>query len=237
LLVSNATAPYELWSAAGCQRRCDGETETLKQQPCVCPADKDRRTELAKTGSACKPITRLNVMLPDLPDLGVWLLSSTGWNAATELGGAAEVLAAARDRGVIIPATLRLEQRETRKVGEATKKYAVPVLEIGATLRQMTELASGQGIAASLPPAPPRAPHAINASSQPQALESARGAEAIEAELVEDAQDGLDEEHAAELQRRIEKANFHEPYIPAMEKQIKRWADELLADQEKAAPF
>ena len=63
---------YEQWSAAGCARRCDGETEVLKNQPCVRPADQERRAELAKSGSACKPTTRLNVMLPDLPDLGVW---------------------------------------------------------------------------------------------------------------------------------------------------------------------
>lgn len=144
---------YELWSAAGCQRRCDGETEQLTQSSCMCPSDPEARRQRAVSGGACKPTTRLNVMLPDLPDLGVWLLSSHGFNAAVELGGAAEVLAAARNSGVIVPATLRLEQREARKPGQQVKRFVVPVLEIGATLRQMTELQSNS-IESALPPAP-----------------------------------------------------------------------------------
>ena len=84
------------------------------------------------------------------PGLGVWLVQSTGGNAADELGTTAEVLAAARNSGVIIPATLRMEQREQRRDGEKPKKYAVPLLEIGASLRQMTELASGDIASASV---------------------------------------------------------------------------------------
>ncbi len=155
---------YEMWSAGGCQRRCDGETEQLSRTPCICPADTDRRLELAQKGQACKPITRLNVMLPDLPDLGVWLLSSTGFNAAVELGGTADVLKAARDSGVIIPATLRLEQRQSVKAGQ-TRKFAVPVLELGTSLREMTALSSGD-ISAALPP-PPRTQTAIGPVPEP----------------------------------------------------------------------
>lgn len=152
---------YEMWTAAGCARRCDGEIEQRSQEPCKCPLDPEKRSELAKEGSACKPITRLNVMLPDLPDLGVWLLSSTGWNAAVELGGAAEVLAGAREQGVIIPATLRLEQRDKKVPGQPTKNFVVPVLEINASLRQMVALTPGGGIAESLPAPPPQAQAAL----------------------------------------------------------------------------
>jgi hypothetical protein len=122
---------YEQWSAGGCQRRCDGVTEQLTQSPCKCPSDPEERNRLAAKGSACKPTTRVNVMLPDLPDLGVWLVQSHGFYAAIELGGAAEVLASAREAGVIIPAKLRLEQRQVKRGGE-TRKFAVPVLEIVA---------------------------------------------------------------------------------------------------------
>jgi Recombination directionality factor-like len=83
---------YQMWSGGGCQRRCDGETEQLTQEPCKCPADPERRNALAKTGGACKPTTRVNVMLPDLPDLGVWKIESRGYDEAN----AAEVLAAVR---------------------------------------------------------------------------------------------------------------------------------------------
>jgi hypothetical protein len=151
---------YEMWSGGGCQRRCDGETEQLTQEPCKCPSDPERRNALAKTGGACKPTTRVNVMLPDLPDLGVWKIESHGYNAANELGGAAEVLAAARNSGVIVPAFLRLEQRQSKSSGE-TRKFAVPVLEIRATLRQLTELNRGADISSALPPEPPQALQAL----------------------------------------------------------------------------
>ncbi len=84
----------------------------------------------------------------------MWLISSTGWNAANELGGTAEVLKAARDSGVIVPATLRLEQRQSVKAGQ-TRKFAVPVLELGTSLREMTALSSGD-ISSALPPPPPQ---------------------------------------------------------------------------------
>lgn len=150
---------FELWSKAGCQRRCDGEVEQRTQKPCMCPSDPIERLALASEGQACKPTTRLNVMLPDLPDLGVWKLASTGFYAATELGGAAAVLAAARDAGVIVPAVLRLEQREVRRIkaddSAEVRKFAVPVLEIGASLRELTELSVATSTIASQLPAPP----------------------------------------------------------------------------------
>lgn len=156
----------ELWSKGGCQRRCDGEIEQLTQSPCKCPFDQDQRNEMAKSGAACKPVTRLNVMLPDLPDLGVWLISSNGWNSAQELGGTAEVLAAARDKGQIIPATLRLEQRQSVKAGQ-TRKFAVPVLELGHSLRQMATLGAGNDITTALPPPPPQAVAALGTGEVP----------------------------------------------------------------------
>ncbi|NAZ73930.1 hypothetical protein GTQ99_00595 [Kineococcus sp. T13] len=159
----------EMWSKGGCQRRCDGETEQLTQTPCKCPFDQEQRNALASKGNACKPVTRLNVMLPDLPDLGVWMISSNGWNAAQELGGTAEVLAAARAQGQIIPATLRLEQRQSVKGGE-TRKFPVPVLELRSTLRQMTALDAGGDITTALPPPPPQAQVAIGAGAAPDTV-------------------------------------------------------------------
>lgn len=141
---------YEKWSGQGCERRCDSETEQLTQSPCKCPFDMDQRDELAAKGQACRPTTRVNLILPDVPDLGVWKLESHGRHAANELGSAAEILAAARQAGVVVPATLRLEQRQSKKVGEPTKQYAVPVLEINATLREMAGLDSSHGVVAAL---------------------------------------------------------------------------------------
>jgi hypothetical protein len=156
---------YEMWTRGGCQRRCDGVTEQRSQEPCLCPADALERSAKAAKGEACKPHTRVNVIIPDLPGLGVWRIESGGYYAAVELGGAAELLSAARAQGVLVPAVLRLEQRKVVSDG-ATKQFAVPVLDILPTLRELTALSAGAGIAASLPPAPTAA-KAIAAAPAP----------------------------------------------------------------------
>jgi hypothetical protein len=154
---------YELWTAAGCVRRCDGVTARLfgeggeSESKCVCPADGKDRAIAAAKGDACKPTTRLNVMLPDLPDLGVWRVDSHGFYAAVELGGKAELLERARDAGVILPATLRLEQRERRTPGQQVRRFMVPVLEIGATMRQLATGQMSGELSRSLPPVPAKA--------------------------------------------------------------------------------
>jgi hypothetical protein len=141
----------ELWSGGGCQRRCDGVTEYLGVDrggdpgPCLCPGDVDERIALAKDGKACKATTRLNVMLPQLPDLGVWRLESHGYYAAVELAGAAEILAMASARGTLIPARLRLEQREKKIPGKPTNKYAVPIIEFVETRMRDLQLTTGAG--------------------------------------------------------------------------------------------
>jgi hypothetical protein len=137
---------YELWSAGGCQRRCDGRTEQLSDQPCLCPGDPAARRDLAAklTPEACKPVTRLNVVLPDIPDLGVWRLESHGYYAAVELAGAANFLSAATAAGMNIPANLRLEQREKKVPGQPVNRYAVPVVEF-TTTRIADLMAAGAG--------------------------------------------------------------------------------------------
>lgn len=125
---------YELWSAGGCQRRCDGRTETISDGPCVC--DPDNRD--------CDIHTRLSVMLRDIPGLGVWRVDSSGWYAAIELQGAVEVVQMAAGRGQMLPARLRLEQRMIKRAGE-TRRFAVPVLDI--------EVSPGQLMSAGQPPA------------------------------------------------------------------------------------
>lgn len=115
---------FETWSGGGCVRRCDGETEMISGDPCHC-AQEDQQT--------CKPTTRLSVMLAELPGIGVWRLESHGFYAATELAGTVDVLQAAAGHGQLLPAVLRLEQRQVKKPGEATRNFVVPVLEIRVT--------------------------------------------------------------------------------------------------------
>lgn len=132
---------WELWSGGGCKRRCDGQTELLSDSPCKCPADHAERREAAmqRTPTACKPHTRLSVMLTRVPGLGVWRLDSTGIYAAMELAGAASLLTAATIQGEVLPARLRLDQRKAIKDGK-TSKYLVPVLEIDATIGEVMQI-------------------------------------------------------------------------------------------------
>lgn len=144
---------YEMWSAGGCQRRCDGITESLTGKPCMC--DPDKRKAGAKT--ECQITTRVSFMLPDIPGLGVWRLDSKGWNAAVELPLTLEVLSSAAREHKFIPAVLSIQKRTSKQDGQ-TRRYVVPVIELkDATMRQ---LASGEVpslLAINGPtPAPPR---------------------------------------------------------------------------------
>jgi len=169
---------YEMWSKGGCQRRCDSVTEQISGKPCLCPRaqdpddpeqvraaslERDRLSKL-KTPQGCSRMTRLNVMIPDLPDLGVWRLDTKSFWAAGEMGDKADALQMAREQGIYLPAVLRIEPRERIARGETTK-FVVPVLELLNTVREIASGAlAGGGIVAQLPPAPSEPPKAITAA-------------------------------------------------------------------------
>jgi hypothetical protein len=116
-------------------------------------------------------VTRLQVMLPDLPDVGVWTLSSTGFYAASEMAMSIQiVMKSAQVTGALPEAVLAIEHRESKKPGEATKKFVVPVLRFADSLGSFMELPSSSapslpvgadgggvdgGTVHSLPPSPP----------------------------------------------------------------------------------
>jgi hypothetical protein len=110
---------YELWSAGGCQRRCDGITEQLSGESCLCNHEKRE----------CKPTTRLSLVLPACPIMGVIRLETHGIIAAQEIPGIVDGVATARDAGVNLRATLRLERKKS-----GSKEYVVPALEVRASL-------------------------------------------------------------------------------------------------------
>lgn len=116
---------YELWSAGGCVRRCDGATEQNTQGPCLC--DPERRA--AGDEDQCDVHTRLSVLLRDLPGFGTWRLDTQGYYAAVELAGTVEILSQAAGMGRLLPARLRLEQRQVKRKRQ-TRNFAVPVLDV-----------------------------------------------------------------------------------------------------------
>jgi hypothetical protein len=116
---------YEMWSAGGCQRRCDGQTETISRQPCLCLAQ-----GCAPEKRDCKMHTRIRVMLEDVPGLGCWRVDTGSYYAAVELPGVAALLATAQGA---IPGKLVLDQRTvTRNVDgkPQTFNFAVPTLHV-----------------------------------------------------------------------------------------------------------
>lgn len=129
---------HELWSGGGCQRRCDGEIEQLTGTPCLCLAEAERQ---------CKPTTRLSVILPEVPGLGVWRLESHGFYAAKELGGQLALVDQVVQAGGVVVASLRLTQREDKRPGQPIKRYTVPALDVGATFAQLVS-ATTNGTAA-----------------------------------------------------------------------------------------
>lgn len=161
---------WEMWSAAGLQRRCDGETVSVwgvddkgkgtgeRRGPCLCPADLMDRAGAASGNrpTACHASTRVTLMLPDVPGTGTFMVESHGLSAAQEMSGVATAMVKALEAGVMLPALLRLEQREgVRRPGEVTNRFVVPVLDLVHTPRQLMELAANPPAGMLLPPAPP----------------------------------------------------------------------------------
>lgn len=129
---------FELWSGGGCQRRCDGVTELLKDRPCICTAEDPDPQE-----RQCKPTTRLNVVLSEIEGVGVWRLESHGYYAALELPGVAELLA---QTGGYVEAFLGLEQRTAKRDGK-TRHWMVPTIDLAVTPAALMAGAASVGTA------------------------------------------------------------------------------------------
>ncbi len=121
----SASQFHELWRAGGIVRRCDGETELLSGGPCQCDPDRPD----------CDVSTHLVVLLPELPDLGVWRLRTTGWAAAQELPWATELLLRLAPPGGLARGRLAIETRTRRQDGR-TRHFAVPVLRAAGSLAE-----------------------------------------------------------------------------------------------------
>ncbi|MFE2936689.1 hypothetical protein [Streptomyces sp. NPDC059278] len=126
----------ELWSGGGCQRRCDGERERLSNQPCICLRQFGEDWHQQRKGTVCSATSRLNVILPDMPDVGVWRAETHSFYAANEWGGTVDMVLSGTNGQGMVPVVLRIEPRQRVADGK-TKKFPVVVVEIrGITTRQ-----------------------------------------------------------------------------------------------------
>jgi hypothetical protein len=152
---------YELWSRGGCQRRCDGASEELSCGPCLCLKEFGEDFHEQPVGKVCQAHTRLNVILPDMPDVGYWRAETKSFYAANEIAGVVDLIRSATRGEAAIPIRLRIEPRK-RVANGKTKQYPVVVLEVrGATAGQVMSgtgphlALTGQPERPALPPGEP----------------------------------------------------------------------------------
>lgn len=135
----------EMWQGNECTRRCNGCTIVAGRDPelvgkgCLCQSmGIDERLEKAKLSKpeACSTITRLSLVLPDLPGVGIWLYSTKSYYAGMELQGNADMLQTASQEGMFISAMLSIEERRVVRGGK-TKIFPVVTLQAEVTMRQL----------------------------------------------------------------------------------------------------
>lgn len=140
----------EMWTGGGCARRCDGETEQLSRQPCICLARYGEDWHLRKPDEVCRPTSRITVMLPDLPDLGVWRLETKSYYAADAMAGGVDTVLQATDGRGLMPVRMWIEQRTAVRNGK-TKNY--PVVMVVPSIPKLRQALSGPlSMAAALDP-------------------------------------------------------------------------------------
>jgi hypothetical protein len=135
---------WELYRGSVCERRCDGFTETVTGGPCQCPSDIPAR--MAAKG-ACRPMTRVSVLCPDVEVVGAGSLVTHGMVAAETLPQSIAVAEAALSRGLMVPAVLRIVEHKGRR------HFVVPQIEIVGM--SLNTLSTGEtAVAVSAPPRP-----------------------------------------------------------------------------------
>lgn len=228
---------YEMWSGGGCQRRCDGVQRQagrgMEAGPCLCPEDLGERMERAgqKRPTACRPTSRLQVMLPQLPDLGVWRYETHGYNGAAELGGTTRVLAAVADRSIAVQALLRIEERTVVRGGQ-TSKFPVVVIEVQQSLQELAAVTGGGGqFAGVLGGAPAPAPAAIGAAVVQQWPEARRTVAELRAEHA-------GPQHVADAAKRIPAGDVAALYdLFRLTRANPGWREEYVEDEPDPAPW
>lgn len=122
---------WDQWAKGFHVRTCDGTTSRVPGNPKVedCQCDPDAPN--------CQLSTHLSVILPEVPGLGTWRLTSHGWYAATELAGSVGLLEELLGGTGVVPARLGLDRREVRRLIDGkpqVRKYVVPTIDVDQTV-------------------------------------------------------------------------------------------------------
>jgi hypothetical protein len=149
---------YELWEGSGRQRQCDGETVEVpiktgdgwepQPKPCICHAQ----------GSlTCRPVTRLNVIIPGIDFAGVWRLETKGWNAQAELPGMIDIITSMNKAGQLVKAGLAIQERQ-QMTPAGKRNFIVPMLTLPYTPEEiLSGMAGVTAIASAAQPVEIRA--------------------------------------------------------------------------------
>ncbi len=125
---------FEEWKGGTCARRCDGRTVDVWKET---GKDKQGRPvhDRVKTGCMCDPdardcklVSRVSVILPEVPALGLWRLNTQSTTFDNEFQG---LIATIQALGIPspVPVLLSISTREGRKgPGEQNSKF--PVVQI-----------------------------------------------------------------------------------------------------------
>ncbi|WP_166344963.1 hypothetical protein [Phytoactinopolyspora limicola] len=120
---------YELWKGSGCQRRCNGATEQLSGSPCICLAEFGDYWYEQPQGDVCENKSRLKVLLPEMPGLGVWRMETGSHYAMDEIAGIVDSIREAVGDRQLVPIQLSIVPR-SRTVDGKTKHWLMPWVDL-----------------------------------------------------------------------------------------------------------
>lgn len=184
---------YEVWSAGGLQRRCDGEEVSVwikrqddierKEQPCIC----------GQQGLLeCKLKTRVALIFPSINFSGTWRYESSGRTVANTVPGMLAIVEALQSTRGLLPIEMSIVKQEMVKAGQK-RKFSIVQFRSKVSVDQMLagsgtyQAQVGPGTTTMAPALPSAPTVVVDRIEDEPFIYSAPGDDDIaEAELVED---------------------------------------------------
>lgn len=187
---------YELWTAGGMSRRCDGEEATVwirqrddvirKEQPCICHG---------QGLLECKLKTRVALIFPSIGFAGTWRYESSGQTVANTVPGMLAIVEALQSTSGLLPIEMSIVTQERVKHGQKRKfsivqfrsKVSVDQMLAGSGTYQAQVGSGPTTMAPALPPSPPTSmPNSSASPSAPDPTVVLDDDEIVDGELVDD---------------------------------------------------